>query len=84
MVGRPSHQVLLQDRSEERKMNFKSDDMSCAHCVARITQAVQTLDPAARVDADVHTKQVTVESEASPEAVAAAITDAGYTPVPAH
>lgn len=61
---------------------FKVEDMSCGHCVAAITGAVKAVDPAAGVDVDLASRLVRVESARADEAaVAAAIAEAGYTPV---
>ena len=55
-------------------------DMDCGGCVASITKAVQKLDGKATVNADLDTKKVEVTSSVSPEAIRAAIEDAGFTP----
>ncbi len=52
--------------------------MSCNHCVGSITRAVQAVDPAARVSADVPTQSVKVESAADRQALQQAIEGAGY------
>ena len=49
---------------------FEVQDMTCGHCVSTITQAVQALDPKARVQADA-------------AALGDAIREAGFTPVAA-
>jgi copper chaperone len=54
-------------------------DMACAACADTITEAVNRLDPAAKVEANLQTKQVQVDTQATPEAVKAAISAAGYT-----
>ncbi len=59
------------------------NDMTCGGCVASITRVVQGLDPDAKVVADVDSKRVQIESLIDTEAVVAAITHAGYHPVPA-
>jgi copper chaperone len=53
-------------------------EMSCGHCVASVTKAVQAIDAAAKVDVDLVQRQVKVQSVAALEAVSAAIEDAGY------
>ena len=59
-------------------MELKVDAMSCSHCVASVTRAVQAIDAAAKVDVDLAAKTVRVDT-ARPEAdVARAIEDAGY------
>ncbi|WEF33425.1 heavy-metal-associated domain-containing protein [Pseudoduganella chitinolytica] len=54
------------------------ENMSCGHCVASVTKAVQAVDGAARVDVDLAGKQVKVASSAPLDAVKAAIAEAGY------
>jgi Cu+-exporting ATPase len=54
------------------------DGMSCGHCVGRVTKSVQSVDQGARVDIDLATKKVKVDSSADIEKIAAAIDDAGY------
>ena len=53
--------------------------MSCAHCVRAVTEAVRRIDPAARVDVDLGSGRVDVESSAPRDRIAAAIRDEGYT-----
>jgi copper chaperone len=52
--------------------------MSCDGCVRSVTKSVQSLDGNAKVDVDLVSKKVRVESQASLDAVKAAISDAGY------
>jgi len=54
------------------------DGMSCAHCTGRVTKAVQAIDQAARVEIDLATKRVTIDSSASLDVLADAIDEAGY------
>lgn len=64
-------------------INFTVNDMTCGHCVASITQALNALDPQARVAIDLASHRVQVDSgRADAAALAAAIADAGYTPEP--
>jgi len=55
--------------------------MTCGHCVAAVTQAVQALSGVSGVDVDLPTGTVTVTSElpVHRDELAAAIDDAGYT-----
>lgn len=53
-------------------------NMSCGHCVATVTKAVQALDAGATVDIDLASKKVKVQSAAPLERIKAAIIDAGY------
>lgn len=59
---------------------FNVPDMSCAHCVKAISEAVQKLDAKASIETDLGTKKVTVVSSASSEALVDALTEAGYPP----
>lgn len=61
---------------------FTVQDMTCNSCVRRITKAITELDPQAKVNVDLGTKQVSIESTQNPEALCAKISGAGYTPVP--
>ncbi|MDB5815154.1 MAG: hypothetical protein JWN23_2271 [Rhodocyclales bacterium] len=67
----------------EAMLEFRVEDMSCAHCVDSITQAVKAADPNAAVEIDLPAHIVRVESELAGEDIVAAITEAGYTPVAA-
>lgn len=62
---------------------FEVKDMTCGHCVGAITQALKATDKAAKVQIDLVTQRVQVEpASADAKALAQAIKDAGYTPVP--
>ncbi len=61
-------------------LSFHVPDISCQHCVAAITAAVQQADAAAAVAVDLERKEVRVESsKLDAEAAALAISSAGYT-----
>jgi copper chaperone len=63
---------------------FEVNDMTCGHCVSTITKALKAADKDAKVQIDLATHRVQVESaSADAEELADAIRDAGYTPVPA-
>ncbi|AGW92410.1 MULTISPECIES: heavy-metal-associated domain-containing protein [Cupriavidus] len=59
-------------------IQFQVEGMSCSHCIGAITRAVQAVDPAAKVSADVPTQAVRVESGADTLALRQAIEEAGY------
>jgi copper chaperone len=61
---------------------FNLPDMSCGHCVAGITQALKTADAQAGVEIDREAKTAQVDSTLPREALAAALTEAGYPPAP--
>ena len=54
--------------------------MTCGHCVKTVTAAAQRLDPAARVEADLASHRVTVQTSAPREALVKALADEGYQP----
>ncbi len=54
------------------------EGMRCGGCVKSVTRSVQSIDSSAKVDVDLASKKVRVNSQASLDAVEAAITDAGY------
>jgi copper chaperone len=53
-------------------------DMACSACSAKITTAIQALDAAAQIQADLTSKVVTIDSTLSAEALRDAIVAAGY------
>ena len=61
-------------------LEFKVEAMSCGHCAAVVTQAVKAVDPQARVDVDLGTHTVRVETPSARDVVARALADAGYPP----
>lgn len=58
---------------------FQVQGMSCGHCVKAVTQAIQKLDPQARVTVSLDQGRVEVDSAAEREALAQAIREEGYT-----
>ncbi len=62
-------------------ITFTVNDMTCGHCAATITKAVQAVDSHATVNVRLDSKRVEINSGQTPEVLAEAITDAGYTPV---
>jgi copper chaperone len=54
--------------------------MSCGHCVKAVTEAVKEVDPQARVNVDLASKKVSVESQAAREKLVGALAEAGYAP----
>jgi copper chaperone len=62
------------------KMELEVKDMTCGHCAGVITGAVKDIDAQAKVDIDVATKMVRIESAHAAGDLLSAIEDAGYTP----
>ncbi|MFC4931199.1 heavy-metal-associated domain-containing protein [Massilia sp. GCM10023247] len=54
------------------------EGMSCGHCVGRVTKTVQALDQGAKVEVDLPTRKVRIDSRAELDKIAAAIDEAGY------
>ena len=54
------------------------EDMSCGHCVGRVTKSVQAVDKEAKVEVDLATKKVKIDSKADLDTIAQAIDAAGY------
>ncbi|PSB01673.1 heavy-metal-associated domain-containing protein [Merismopedia glauca] len=61
-------------------MNLKLTipSMACSACADTITKAVQNLDPDAKVQADLPTKIVDIETQSAETEVKSAIAAAGY------
>jgi copper chaperone len=61
---------------------FEVNDMTCAHCVGTITQAVKAVDKDAQVQIDLARHRVEIEpGSANAQELGDAIQEAGYTPV---
>lgn len=60
---------------------FKVEGMSCNHCVQAITKSLTKLDSRAKVNVDLATQLVKVDSVEDPKTLAAEIEEAGYTVV---
>jgi copper chaperone len=52
--------------------------MTCGHCVATVTRTVQKLDAAAKVEIDLPSHRVRIESTQPPETLKAALAEEGY------
>ena len=52
--------------------------MTCEHCVASVTEEVSEIDGVTGAQVDLATGQLTVEGDASEQAVRAAVEEAGY------
>jgi copper chaperone len=57
---------------------FKVQGMTCNHCVRAVTDAVRRVDAAAKVDVDLTSGSVSVESGVSRDLLADAIREEGY------
>jgi copper chaperone len=61
-------------------IEFTIPAMNCNHCVGVITRTVQQQDPAARVECDLATHAVRVDTTRDRATIAAALSEAGYDP----
>lgn len=59
-------------------LQLKVPKLACAACVDTVTKAVQSVDPAAEVQADPKTKLVKVQTQQPEAAIKQAIAAAGY------
>ena len=64
-------------------MKFHVPGMSCGHCTAAISKSIKTADPAARVETDLETRTVSVETASSQVDILQSIKSAGYDASPA-
>lgn len=60
---------------------FEVNDMTCGHCVATITNALNHALPGAMVTIDLPSHSVRVSGASDAAAIEAAIRDAGYSPI---
>jgi copper chaperone len=54
------------------------ENMSCGHCVGAVTRAVQEIDAAAKVEVDLASNTVRIDSATALAPLKSAIADAGY------
>jgi len=59
---------------------FVIQSMSCGGCASRIAQAVKNLDAKARIEIDLPTKTVRIDSIEDRASFTTALTEAGYPP----
>lgn len=59
---------------------FQIPNMNCGHCLRTITEAVQALDPAADVQADLQAHRVEIDTTVPREQLAAKLAEAGFAP----
>ena len=59
-------------------MQFHVENMTCGGCTRSVTKAIQSLDPAARVEADPATRKVVVTSQRSQQEIELVLAEVGY------
>lgn len=55
-------------------------DMSCGHCASTVAQTCKLVDPTAKLEVDMTTKVVKIESGEDRNDFAEALSEAGYPP----
>jgi Cu+-exporting ATPase len=71
-------QATISPQGEQTMYELTVEDMTCKHCVGRVTKAVQEVDQEAKVEIDLPSKKVTIDSQADLGRIVQAIDDAGY------
>lgn len=59
-------------------LKLKVSDMKCENCAAKISKSIQDIESEAKVDVDLDSKIVNVESTAAAESIKQVIADAGF------
>jgi copper chaperone len=59
-------------------IEFRVEDMSCGHCASVITKTVRELDALAKVEVDLGSKMVRIETSQDRATLAQALDEAGY------
>ena len=62
-------------------MKLIVEDMTCGHCVRRITQAIQAVDATAKVEVDLAEAEVQIDGDLDIASAIMAIGEAGYSVV---
>lgn len=63
-------------------MQFHIENMTCGGCARGVAKAIQSVDPAAIVEADPPARRVAVTTASPRAAIEAALTKAGYSAAP--
>ncbi len=59
-------------------MKLHIESMMCGGCARGVTASIQQVDPTAKLDIDLNTKMVVVESTVSAESLIAALAENGF------
>ena len=59
-------------------LSLKVSGMTCGGCINAVTRAIQSQDPDAKVQADLASQTVNLETALSPAQASQIITDAGF------
>lgn len=59
-------------------IELKVEGMNCNHCISKVTKAIKEIDANAKVDVDLKSGKVRVESTSDLADIRSAVIDAGY------
>lgn len=59
-------------------MELKIDDMTCGGCAKSVTKVIRAVDPDARVESNLATRAVKVETTATQAAILRGLEEAGF------
>ena len=61
-------------------LEFNLPDMTCGHCASTVAKTAKLVDPNSKVDVNINTKTVNIESTEDRSDFVEALTEAGYPP----
>ncbi|MBD2307261.1 heavy-metal-associated domain-containing protein [Chroococcidiopsis sp. FACHB-1243] len=61
-------------------LQLKVPKLACGACINTVTQAIQSIDATAKVEADAKTKMVRIDTQQGEAEIKAAIAAVGYPP----
>lgn len=61
-------------------MQFHITTMTCGGCARGVTKTIHAVDATAKVDIDLPTQRVTINTTAPRDKIVTALTDAGFAP----
>jgi copper chaperone len=75
-------QAYIHFFQESAMIELNLPDMTCGHCASNVAKTVARVDPAAKVEVDLNSKQVKIQTVQDRHDFAAALSEAGYPPAP--
>ena len=61
-------------------LEFEIQSMTCGHCVSTVTRAIHAVDPQAKVEIDLPTHKLRVQTTQDRAGLVRALAEAGYAP----
>ena len=74
---------MTQIQNNQMVTELKIEGMSCAHCVASVEKALQSVPGVQAAQVELESGRATVQGNAEQAAMLAAVAEEGYTAVPA-